>query len=375
MEKVRALIVDDSVVYRTQIRAALQLIPWVEIVATAANGYSALNHADHHLPDLIILDLEMPGISGVETLRQMESVAKKPKVIIFSSYSKKGAAVTLEALQAGACDFVTKPNGETDGKFVLGGSPAEKIRDLLLPKMQALFPEHAGIATEAKATKEPARRGGLAFPKVIWDLVNPEVVVLGASTGGPTVLEKIFMELRGAELRCPIIVVQHMPPLFTSTFAERLKKVTGLPCAELSEGEPIESGRIHIAPGDFHLRLNGEAGNVIAILDRGPQVNSVRPAIDILFQSASEIYGDRCLGIILTGMGQDGRAGCEDIKRKGGAVVIQDEASCVVYGMPNAVFQSGAYDRIANPNQIVDILKDKAVVRSSRQFPKKVVGD
>ncbi len=351
-EKIRTLIADDSVVYRSQIRAALTGIPGVEVVGAASNGRLALERLAQGSVDLLILDLEMPEMDGLTTLKELANRGLKTKVLVFSSASKRGAEITLDALRLGATDFIAKPgpgdadptSGETD--------PSQKIRSLLQPKINAIFPDAAG------SVLVQSHKGSTKYPSTVWDLLNPKIIVIGSSTGGPTVLETVFSGLLGP-ISCPIVIAQHMPPIFTATLAERISRVCGISAAEAKHGEILEKNKIYIAPGDFHLTLQGTADCVTLVLDQGPQINSVRPAVDPLFQSAARIFKDRCLGFVLTGMGADGKVGAEAIKDKGGTIVIQNEQSCVVFGMPGAVFTSGAYDRIETPSGIIKILNEK----------------
>ncbi len=357
MEKLKVLIIDDSVVYRTQIRAALQLIPWVEVVGAASNGSLGLQRLSQTQPDLLILDLEMPELDGLQTLKRLGAEKSGCKVLVFSSLSERGARITMDALKEGASDFITKPSGADDFSGRSSVSPTEKIKSLLLPKITALFPQYLGVHHKPAPREESAR-----YPKILWDLLKPDILVIGSSTGGPTVLERIFAEMP-SPIRCPIVIAQHMPPIFTATFAERLSKVSGLSASEAKNGEQLQNNWIYVVPGDYHLRLHGTAERAVIALDQGPQINSVRPAVDPLFMTAAQIFKQKCLGFVLTGMGSDGRAGAEAIKEAGGAVVIQSEESCVVFGMPGAVHAAGAYDRIANPRELVEIMSDKLTVK------------
>lgn len=351
--KIKILIVDDSVVYRSQIRAAIQDLPDVEVLPAAANGKIAIERMKQSAADLVILDMEMPELDGLGTLKEMARLGFTSKVLVFSSASKRGSEITMEALKAGASDFITKP----DGSQKTEKRPDEVIKDVLAPKIMALFENRK----MTKATQTPIVSGPKSehkeFSSLLWGLFAPEVLVIGSSTGGPTVLEKIFSEISG-DLLCPIIIAQHMPPIFTATLAERISRISGIPAKEAEDGETLKK-QIYIAPGDYHLRLSGTKGNVVLKLDQGPQINSVRPAVDPLFETAAAIYKNKCLGIVLTGMGMDGKVGAEAIKRDGGAVIIQEEKSCVVFGMPGAVYQSGAFDRIHTPDEIVAVLKEK----------------
>ncbi len=353
-EKLKVMIADDSVVYRTQIKAALQHLPEVEVVAVAANGRLAIDKLLLTPADLLILDLEMPEMDGIQTLKELNRLGINTKVIVFSSASKRGSEITMEALRLGSSDFITKPDGSTGGEIA---DPKEKIRLLLEPKIRALFQkEFFSSPSTSKVSVISPSTGH--YPKVLWDLFIPKILVIGSSTGGPTVLETIFSQISGP-LNCPIVITQHMPPIFTATLAERLAKISGIEASEAVDGEILKDNHIYIAPGNYHLRLEKIKDLIRLKLDQSEQINFVRPAVDPLFQSAAVIFKDKCLGLVLTGMGSDGRAGAEAIKNNGGVVVIQEEKSCIVFGMPGAVHAKGAYDQIATPEEIVAILKDK----------------
>lgn len=346
--KIKVLIVDDSVVYRTQVKAVLQTLPEFEVVAVASNGRLGIERMTQVSIDLVILDLEMPEMDGIQTLKEMRRLDLKSKVVVFSSLSKRGAEITMEALSFGASDFVTKPDGSSEG------NPQDKIKSLLLPTLKALF---ASTFNTAKAEAPVSKPSG-NYPAILWDLLRPQIVVIGSSTGGPNALERIFSQLHGP-LSCPIVITQHMPPIFTATLIERLGKISGIPASEAKHGEVLEKNHLYIAPGNFHLRLKNESGKVILQLDQEEKINFVRPAVDPLFETASSIYKDKCLGIVLTGMGADGKVGAEAIKGRGGAMMIQEAKSCVVFGMPGAVYASGAYDRMGTLDEIASVLQDK----------------
>ena len=322
------------------------------MVAALPNGRLAIERMADSMPDLLILDMEMPEMDGIQTLKEMKRRGWTCPALVFSSLSKRGAEITLEALNLGAKDFVTKPNNENAGD---GRSPVDKIRSLLVPKLEELFPAyvHGRPSEPTQATEKEA------FHQANWDLLNPQIVVIGSSTGGPTVLEKIFSGIV-VPLSCPVVIAQHMPPVFTASFAERLSKIAGITVTEARHGEVLEKNHVYIAPGDHHLRLHGTRERAVISLDQGPLIHSVRPAVDPLFQTAAEIFGPRCLGFILTGMGFDGCDGAVSIKQQGGAIVIQSKESCVVFGMPGAVFGVGAYDRIAAPDEIIAFINEKA---------------
>ena len=360
MRSVRVLIADDSVVYRTQIKAALSNLNWVEVVGAASNGKIAIERLQQIQVDLLVLDLEMPELNGIDTLKEIAAKNLKCKVLVFSSSSKRGAEITFEALRLGAHDFIAKPgpvNGDTS--LGLNSQPSEMIRAILEPKIRGLFPEVETISLEhvnKVATSE--NRENTKYLQVNWDLFRPQILLIASSTGGPSTLEKIFAEL-APPLSCPILITQHMPPIFTATLAERIQKLSGIPAKEGVHGETLVPNCIYFAPGNYHMSITGTKDRACIVLDQGPLQNSVRPAADPMFDSAVRIFRDRCLGIVLTGMGADGQLGAESIKRANGVVLIQSQESCIVFGMPGAVKSVGAYDRILSPVEIVGALKEK----------------
>lgn len=365
--KIKVLIVDDSVVYRSQLRNAISSLDYCEVVAVASNGKMALERLSQNAIDLMILDLEMPEMNGLETLQELSKRGYPVKVLLFSSHSKRGAEITMDALRAGASDFVPKPGAEFHGADV-GSDPAKKILDLIKPKIEALFGDLQGSATQAPQRQETFVSAGQTYPKILWETVRPKVVVIGSSTGGPTALEKLFSEVSGP-ISAPILIAQHMPPIFTATLAERLKKLIGIEVHEGRHGELIQPNHIYVAPGDFHMTLVKTPAGVAISLDQGPHENFVRPAVDPLFRTASEIFGAGCLAVILTGMGADGKNGCVAVKERGGAVMIQDKESCVVFGMPGAVHAVGAYDLMGDTSALAAVLRDKV---APNPLPKKI---
>ncbi len=365
--KIKVLIVDDSVVYRSQLRNAITSLDYCEVIAVASNGKMALERLTQGPVDLMILDLEMPEMNGLETLQEISKRGYSVKVLLFSSHSKRGAEITMDALRAGASDFVPKPGAEFHGADV-GGDPAKKILDLIKPKIEALFGDLQGTNFQAPKRPQSVGPAGASYPKLIWETVRPKVVVIGSSTGGPTALENLFSEVAGP-ISVPILIAQHMPPIFTATLAERLKKLIGIEVHEGRHGELIQPNHIYVAPGDFHMTLVKTPAGVAISLDQAPHENFVRPAVDPLFRTASEIFGTGCLAVILTGMGSDGKNGCIAVKDRGGAVMIQDKESCVVFGMPGAVHAIGAYDHMGDTSALAIVLRDKV---APNQLPKKV---
>jgi two-component system, chemotaxis family, protein-glutamate methylesterase/glutaminase len=361
MSKLSVLIADDSVLYRGKIRSALGGIPWLEVVGVASNGRLAVERLQQKPVDLLILDLEMPEMDGLQTLAAIKQLNIKCKVIVFSSSSKRGAVTTLEALSLGATEFVAKPgaeDGASNSDKLL--DPEKRIESLLRPKIAALFPGFE----PASGTEVIRKKNEPGFSNTTWELLQPGAIVIGSSTGGPTVLETLFSSIAGP-IRCPILVTQHMPPIFTATLAERIQKMSGIPTYEATDGQVVENA-IYIAPGNFHMTLQRSDSIVKIALDQGPLQNSVRPAVDPLFVSAAQAYGSKCLGFVLTGMGADGKVGSEKIKAAGGSIIIQEESTCVVFGMPGAVQASGAYDCAMSPQQIIDVLIDKVANKGAR---------
>jgi two-component system chemotaxis response regulator CheB len=345
--KIRVLIVDDAVVIRKLVSDALAADPELEIVGTAANGRIALQKIPQCNPDVITLDVEMPEMDGLETLRQLRPEYPKLPVIMFSTLTERGAQVTLDALSLGASDYVTKPAN-------VGGltESLQRIRDELIPRIKALCrrPIFAPATPELAAPAEPYRGAGAAMARAVSSSVRPgggpiDLLVIGVSTGGPNALAAMLPQIK-ADLPVPVLIVQHMPAMFTKLLAERLNSQCKLRCREAVEGDVIQPGVIYIAPGDFHMTIQRRGVTPTIALNQDPPENSCRPAVDVLFRSAASLYGPHLLGVVLTGMGQDGLRGCEDIAERGGRIFVQDEASSVVWGMPGFVARAGLAQKV-----------------------------
>ncbi|MCU1485419.1 MAG: cheB [Actinomycetia bacterium] len=335
MPTARVLVVDDSVVIRRLITQALQAEADIEVVGTASNGKLALAKLDTLRPDLVTLDIEMPEMDGLATLPHLRAAHPRLPVIMFSTLTERGAAATLEALSLGASDYVTKPSNTGGLDIALA-----KIRDDLVPKIRALVP---GMG--------PARAAARTVPTAVAPRVQVGVppmvkaLVIGVSTGGPSALAELIPHLPG-DLGVPVLVCQHMPPVFTRLLSERLDAKSALHVQEASDGDLLSPGGVWIAPGGLHMVVRRSTGGSPAIATTSdPPENSCRPAVDPLLRSAVATWGNGVLAVVLTGMGQDGLRGCEAVSEAGGRILVQDEASSVVWGMPGYVAKAGLADR------------------------------
>src|SRR5271155_512455 len=339
MAPIRILVVDDSVVIRKLLSDTLSGDRALEVVATASDGHIALAKIPQFKPDLITLDIEMPVMDGLETLAAVRKLYPKLPVIMFSTLTEHGAAATLDALALGASDYATKPSNT--------GSPAvaiERIRAELIPKIKAL----CGTAA-LKLLPLPGSRPALK----VRTRSNPriEIVAIGTSTGGPNALAEVLPRIPD-DFPVPIVVVQHMPPIFTRLLAERLASHSAIPVDDGKAGEILSPGHAWIAPGNFHMTVNRAGLQARLNLNQAPAENSCRPAVDVLFRSVAEVYGANVLGVVMTGMGSDGVIGAQRIRERGGEVIIQDEASSVVWGMPGLVQASGQADAVYPLDQL-----------------------
>lgn len=334
--KKRVLIVDDAVVVRKVLSDALAADPNLEVAGTAVNGRIALTKFAAIKPDVVLLDIEMPEMDGLETVRQLRQIDPRVPIIMFSTLTENGASATLEALGLGATDYVTKPSNSD----LVAASDA--IHRELIPKIRALchLPE-VYAARKQKNTISlamvPARTQRSVFP--------PRVVAIGVSTGGPDALARLLPMLPG-NLPVPVVIAQHMPPTFTRMLAARLSAKSALPVRECISGEDLGRGTVYIAPGDFHMVVSEEQGKRRLRTNRAPKENYCRPSVDVLFRSVAEVYGGNSLAIVLTGMGQDGLQGCEQLHKLGAQILVQDEATSVVWGMPGLVAKAGLADKI-----------------------------
>ncbi len=333
MERIRVLVVDDSFVVRRIVTEELAAQADLEVIGTAVNGQEALDKTAALRPDLIILDIEMPVMDGLTALTHLRERFPRLPVIMFSSRTELGAAATLDALSRGASDFFAKPSG--------AGSPEasrEIIRKELIPSIRALCVKKA-VQTSSPAASAPQ------IPRPKGASARIDVVAIGASTGGPNALTDVFKGLP-RNFPVPIVVVQHMPPMFTQMLADRLTKMSHIRTVEAKSGMTLEPGNAWIAPGDYHMVLTREGATVGTRINQEAPENACRPAVDPLLRSVANIYGAGCLAVILTGMGKDGTRGCETVRAAGGQILAQDEATSVVWGMPGHVVRAGLADQV-----------------------------
>lgn len=336
------VVAEDSLVFQKALTKAIGENERLECVATAADGRQAVQKVTELHPDILILDLEMPVMGGIETLKTLFEEGVSPKVVVvFSAHSVEGADLTLEALRHGATDFVTKPSA---GSLTEG---QRAIRNLLLPRVvslaQQIVPKKKRANLASSPVAEPRREPPKAPPRSDFSVARGRKTAVGVavSTGGPGALQAIVSELPES-LAAPMFVVQHMPEMFTARLARRLDGLTAIHVLEAQDGQLVEPNHIYIAPGGRHMLVRATADNrPVIVLDDSPPVHSCRPSADLLFRSLAKVYGKDTLGVVLTGIGRDGTDGSYALRSQGAPVLAQDEATSVVYGMPKMVAEEG----------------------------------
>jgi two-component system chemotaxis response regulator CheB len=336
VHKIRVFLVDDAAVVRRVVSSALNRDAALEVVGTAADGQIALSRLPDLQPDVVILDLEMPVMDGLETLVALRKTHPRLPVIMFSRFTQRGVEATVHALTLGADDYVPKPG---DGLDV-----GRCVEEMLIPKIK-LLGRRAAEPGKAETQTVAVSAAGRPAVRAVSKPQRVELVAIGASTGGPNALAEL-MPAFPADWTTPIAIVQHMPPDFTARLAERLSAKSRLRVREGAAGEPVSAAQAWIAPGGHHLVLRRAGEAVRLALNQEPRVNSCRPSVDVLFRSAAEVYGPGVLAVVLTGMGQDGLRGCECVRAAGGQVIVQDEASSIVWSMPGAVAQAGLAEQV-----------------------------
>jgi two-component system chemotaxis response regulator CheB len=344
------MVVDDSVVVRKIVTDVLSADPDIEVVGTAVNGKIAVVKLEQLKPDLVTMDIEMPEMNGIEAVRAIRggqggTAYTRIPIVMFSTLTERGASATLDALSAGANEYVTKP-----ANVGSVSQSMESVRQQLIPKIKALTGRPVTVGPAAAPPPPPRPVAPRTGPGK-----KPAVLVIGSSTGGPEALAQVLPKLP-ANLPVPILIVQHMPPVFTRQFAQRLDRLSPLRVVEAADGSPLVPGTAHLAPGDHHLVVRALARGLHTGLNQGPPENFCRPAVDPLFRSAVTAYDGAVLAVVLTGMGSDGRNGAAEIRAGGGTVVVQDQATSVVWGMPGAIAQAGLADEILPLDRIPDAI-------------------
>ncbi|MBU6492396.1 chemotaxis response regulator protein-glutamate methylesterase [Pandoraea sp.] len=338
-DKIKVLCVDDSALVRSLMTEIINEQPDMTVVATAPDPLVARDLIKRHDPDVLTLDVEMPRMDGLDFLEKLMRLRPMP-VVMVSSLTERNSEITLRALELGAVDFVTKPRlGIRDGLLEYGEMIADKIRAAAGARIKSAVPRYLKPAASEEV------------PLLRNPLVSTEkLIIIGASTGGTEAIREVLLPLPPD---CPaILITQHMPAGFTRSFAQRLNSLCRITVKEAEHGERVLPGHAYIAPGDTHLRLSRSGANYVALLDQGPPVNRHRPSVDVLFQSAAEHAGRNAVGVILTGMGRDGAAGLLSMRQAGAHTLAQDEASCVVFGMPREAIALGGADEIVPLNQM-----------------------
>jgi two-component system chemotaxis response regulator CheB len=341
-EPLRVLVVDDTILYRTIISEILTAIPGVEVVGTASQGEIAIEKVTLLDPDLITLDVEMPVMDGLTTLKKLQEIKSKALVLMVSAHTRQGAAVTLQALQLGAYDFITKPDGDDPQRNfkMLAGNFRPIINAVLAQKIlrQTICGMDSGPVGASPATRAPSPED-----------LNPriKIVAIGISTGGPYALADLLPRLP-ADFPVPIVIVQHMPRFFTGALAESLDSKCAIRVVEGQSGQSLQAATAYIAPGSRQMRValgQGQSHYVLEVTDDPPE-NHCQPSADYLFRSVASVCKGQSLGVIMTGMGCDGTHGLRLMKRQGAQVIAQDQASCVVYGMPMEAVKAGVVDAV-----------------------------
>ncbi|MEZ5874580.1 MAG: chemotaxis-specific protein-glutamate methyltransferase CheB [Hyphomicrobiales bacterium] len=339
---VRIMVVDDSAVVRGLVSRWLEEEPGCKVVARHANGKLAVDDIVSSAPDVVLLDIDMPVMDGLAALPELLKARPEVKVLMVSTLTKRNAEISFKALALGAVDYVPKPesNREITTLPDFRDEVVRKVKGLAGARWRALFGD--------------ANRAAVPFKQRAFSLVPPRVIAIGSSTGGPQALTSLLSPLSPSLARIPVLIAQHMPPMFTTVLAERLARATRRECKEGACGEVIRPGTIYVAPGGQHMTVEKTAMPELRIAN-GPAINFCKPAVDPLFTSVASTYGPAALGIVLTGMGQDGAAGARAVADAGGSVIAQDEASSVIWGMPAAAAATGACAAVLPPTDIAEV--------------------
>lgn len=366
---IRVLLADDSAVTRRLLSEAMATDPELEIVGTARHGGEVVPMLPEHRPDVILLDVEMPVMDGVETVVAIRATDSQVPIVMFSSITTSGGEATLDALAAGANDYTAKPV-----KLGHATDAIAYIRSELIPKVKMWGRRHRirRSGTKPLLTHTSPTQSTSTMTKLPPPRVNPtpkpkfslcrtdviEIVAIGISTGGPNALAEVLAHI-GAHFPVPIVIVQHMPAVFTQLLAARLDAICPLNVREGISGAVLTPGDVWLAPGNYHMMVRNQKSDRVLEITQGPLENSCRPAVDPLFRSVAAAYGAHALGVVMTGMGRDGEDGCRAIQLSGGQIIAQDEASSTVWGMPRAVIQSGLANEVLPLSLLAHALIDR----------------
>lgn len=348
MTKTRVLIIDDSALVRSLLTEIINREPDMEAIGAAPDPLAAREMIRASNPDVLTLDVEMPKMDGLDFLERLMRLRPMP-VVMVSTLTERGAEVTLRALELGAVDFVAKPRiGIASGMQELARDITDRIRAAAQAKLHRRAGTPQAPAPEGQAKARPASYSRLSTEKLI---------AIGASTGGTEAIREVLTRLPAD---CPaVLITQHMPPGFTKSFAQRLDSLCRITVSEAEDGERVLPGHAYVAPGGRHMRLARSGSNYVAAIDDGEPVNRHRPSVDVLFRSVAANAGRNALGVILTGMGKDGAVAMLEMKRAGSFTIAQDEASCVVFGMPKAAIALGAVDEVLPVTRIAERLQSR----------------
>jgi two-component system chemotaxis response regulator CheB len=343
--RIRVMLVDDAVVVRGLFARWVEAEPDLEVVATLRTGRDAVNQLERVDPDVVVLDVDMPELDGIAALPLLLEKKRDLVVIMASTLTRRNAEISLRALSLGAADYIPKPgsNREVSASTAFRRDLIEKIRQLGLRAKRLRHGIKARVSRPAKSAPSivPATEEIAPLQLRQMPLTPPRVLVIGASTGGPQALNRLVVQIDTVIQRAPVLITQHMPPTFTAVLAEHLARVSKFPVREATDGEEVNAGAIYLAPGGKHMKVERRDGAAVIAIDDGPMVNFCKPAVDPLFASAAQVWGNKVLALVLTGMGSDGLAGAKEIVAAGGYVIAQDEETSVVWGMPGQVTNAG----------------------------------
>ena len=343
--RIRVMLVDDAVVVRGLFARWVEAEPDLEVVATLRTGRDAVNQLERVDPDVVVLDVDMPELDGIAALPLLLEKKRDLVVIMASTLTRRNAEISLRALSLGAADYIPKPgsNREVSASTAFRRDLIEKIRQLGLRAKRLRHGVKARVSRPVKSAPSIVPTTEEITPLRLrqMPLTPPRVLVIGASTGGPQALNRLVVQIDTVIQRAPVLITQHMPPTFTAVLAEHLARVSKFPVRGASDGEEVNAGAIYLAPGGKHMKVERRDGAAVIAIDDGPMVNFCKPAVDPLFASAAQVWGNKVLALVLTGMGSDGLAGAKEIVAAGGHVIAQDEETSVVWGMPGQVTNAG----------------------------------